>query len=60
MRKLPFQRVVREIAGVFKNGMSFQATAIVALQEATGAYMVPQSEDINLAERPSWCSKSGS
>ena len=49
MRKLPFQRLVREIAGDFKNDLRFQATAIVALQEATEAYMVSLFEDTNLA-----------
>ncbi len=37
VRKLPFQRLVREIAGEIKNDLRFQATAIVALQEATEA-----------------------
>ena len=49
MRKLPFQRLVSEIAGDFKNDLRFQATAIVALQEATEAYMVSLFEDTNLA-----------
>merc|ERR1712087_259819 len=49
MRKLPFQRLVREIAGDFKNDLRFQATAIIALQEATEAYMVSLFEDTNLA-----------
>lgn len=49
MRKLPFQRLVREIAGDIKNDLRFQATAIVALQEATEAYMVSLFEDTNLA-----------
>merc|ERR1712154_272787 len=49
MRKLPFQRLVREIAGDIKNDLRFQATAIVALQEATEAYMVSLFEDPNLA-----------
>ena len=49
MRKLPFQRLVREIAGDFKNDLRFQAAAIVALQEATEAYMVSLCEDIDIA-----------
>merc|ERR1712244_195404 len=49
MRKLPFQRLVREIAGDIKNDLRFQATAIVALQEATEAYMVSLFEDTNLS-----------
>ena len=49
MRKLPFQRLVREIAADLKNDLRFQATAIIALQEATEAYMVSMFEDTNLA-----------
>ena len=37
LRKLPFQRLVREVASEFKNDLRFQATAIAALQEATEA-----------------------
>ena len=33
IRKLPFQRLVREIAQDFKNDLRFQSTAILALQE---------------------------
>jgi hypothetical protein len=33
LRKLPFQRLVREIAQDFKNDLRFQSTAILALQE---------------------------
>ena len=32
IRKLPFQRLVREIAQDFKNDLRFQSTAILALQ----------------------------
>ena len=49
MRKLPFQRLVREIAQENKNDLRFQGTAILALQEATEAYMVSLFEDTNLA-----------
>ena len=48
MRKLPFQRLVREIAGDFKSDLRFQASAIQALQEATEAYCVSLYEDSNL------------
>lgn len=48
MRKLPFQRLVREIAQDFKNDLRFQATAILALQEATEAYQVGLFEDTQL------------
>ena len=49
VRKLPFQRLVREIAGEYQNDLRFQASAIIALQEATEAYMVSLFEDTNLA-----------
>lgn len=48
IRKLPFQRLVREIAGDFKNDLRFQSTAILALQEASEAYLVSLFEDTNL------------
>merc|ERR1712146_725328 len=34
IRKLPFQRLVREIANDFKNDLRFQSSAVLALQEA--------------------------
>ncbi|MBZ3890917.1 DDB1- and CUL4-associated factor 17 [Sciurus carolinensis] len=37
--KLPFQRLVREIAQDFKTDMGFQSAAIGALQEASEAYL---------------------
>ena len=48
MRKLPFQRLVREIAQDFKSDLRFQSTAVLALQEAAEAYMVGLYEDTNL------------
>jgi histone H3 len=48
LRKLPFQRMVREIAQDFKNDLRFQSTAILALQEASEAYLVSLFEDTNL------------
>lgn len=48
IRKLPFQRLVREIAQDFKPDLRFQSTAILALQEATEAYLVSLFEDTNL------------
>jgi len=48
VRKAPFQRLVREIATEFKNDLRFQASAVMALQEATEAYMVSLFEDSNL------------
>ena len=49
IRKLPFQRIVREIAAETRNDLRFQATCINALQEATEAFMVSLFEDTNLA-----------
>lgn len=48
IRKLPFQRLVREIAAEMKNDIRFQSTAILALQEASEAYLVGLFEDTNL------------
>ena len=48
LRKLPFQRLVREVAAEYKSDLRFQASAIAALQEATEAYMVSLFEDSNL------------
>ena len=48
IRKLPFQRLVREIAQEFKADLRFQSTAIMALQEASEAYLVGLFEDCNL------------
>ena len=47
IRKLPFQRLVREISqdlGEYR----FQSTAILALQEAAESYLVSIFEDTNL------------
>ena len=40
LRKLPFQRLVRELAQVEKEGIRFQASAVLAMQEATESYMI--------------------
>ncbi|GAB4816586.1 hypothetical protein N2152v2_003632 [Parachlorella kessleri] len=62
IRKLPFQRLVREIAQDFKVGgqavlglpapletdLRFQSQAVLALQEAAEAYLVGLFEDTNL------------
>ncbi|WVR04962.1 histone H3 [Kwoniella sp. DSM 27419] len=49
IRKLPFQRLVREIAQDFKTDLRFQSSAVLALQEASEAYLVSLFEDTNLA-----------
>lgn len=48
IRKLPFQRLVREVAQGFKTDLRFQGSAILALQEASEAYLVSLFEDTNL------------
>ena len=49
IRKLPFQRLVREIAqDLGKMSIHFQSGAIIALQEALEAYLVGLLEDSNL------------
>ena len=46
--KMPFQRLVREIAQNIKPSMRFQSSTIIALQEAGEAYLVGLFEDTNL------------
>ena len=48
IRKLPFQRMVREIAQEWKQEVRFQSQAVLALQEAAEAYLVSLFEDTNL------------
>ncbi|XP_043497617.1 histone H3.3-like [Polistes fuscatus] len=48
IRKLPFQRLIREIAQDFKVDLRFQRSAIFALQESCEAYLVGLFEDTNL------------
>ena len=46
--KLPFQRLVREMAQDYKTDLRFQSSAIVALQEAAESFLVGLFEDTNL------------
>lgn len=48
IRKLPFQRLVREISQDFKADIRWQSTAMLALQEAAEAYLIGMFEDTNL------------
>merc|ERR1711937_294199 len=48
IRKLPFQRLVKDIAGDIRADVKFQSQAVLALQEATEAYLVGLFEDTNL------------
>jgi histone H3/H4 len=58
IRKLPFQRLVREIAQSFRIGGEaprFQSTAVLALQEASEAFIVGVFEHTNLcANHTKW------
>ncbi|XP_026470207.1 histone H3-like [Ctenocephalides felis] len=45
---LPFQRLVREIAQDFKTDLRFQSSAVMALQEASEAYLVGLFRRYNL------------
>ncbi|CAA6670179.1 unnamed protein product [Spirodela intermedia] len=57
IRKLPFQRLVREIAQDFKTDLRFQSTAVSALQEDTNLCAIHAKrvtimpKDIQLARR---------
>jgi histone H3 len=48
INRLPFQRLVREIAAQFKPDIRFQGSAILALQESSEAYIVALFEDTNM------------
>lgn len=49
IRKMPFQRLVRDIAFELRQELRFQTSALLALQEASEAYLVSLFEDTNLA-----------
>ena len=46
--KLPFQRLVREVASHYKTDLKFKSEALGALHEACEAYLVGLFEDANL------------
>ena len=48
IRKLPFQRLVKEIALDYRTDLRFQSSAIMALQEGAEAFLVGIFEDTNL------------
>jgi histone H3 len=48
IRKLPFQRVIREVASDYISKIRFQSTAVLALQESAEAFLVGLFEDVNL------------
>ena len=47
LRRLPFQRLVRECVQEWKPDTRFQASALLALQEAAETYIVKLYEDMN-------------
>ena len=48
IRKLPFQRLVREVTQNIQSDLRFQSTAILALQEAAESFLVRMFEDVNI------------
>ncbi|EDR05558.1 uncharacterized protein LACBIDRAFT_185495 [Laccaria bicolor S238N-H82] len=49
IRKLPFQRLVREIGENIRGDLRFQAKAVLALQDASEAYLISVFEDVQAA-----------
>ena len=48
IRKLPFQRLVREIMQQYRTDLRVQGSALLALQEASEAYLIHLFEDTQL------------
>lgn len=48
IRKAPFQRLVREVATAQKEGLRFQSSAVLAIQEATESYVISLLSDTNM------------
>ena len=48
IRKLSFQRLVREVSQRICPGLRFQSTALLALQEASESFLVRMFEDVNI------------
>jgi histone H3 len=51
IRKAPFSWLVREIAEKMEVPFCFQSTAVLALQEASEAYLIGLFEDTNLCAK---------
>jgi histone H3 len=49
IQRMPFQRLVREVSQDFFSDLRFESTAIMALHEASEAYLVALFEDTNLS-----------
>ena len=48
IRKLPFQRLLREIVQKIKDDLRFQSTAVLALQDAAEDYLVKMFQQVNV------------
>ena len=48
IRKLPFQRLVKEVCQGINNELRFQSTALLALQEASEDYLVKMFDQVNV------------
>ena len=48
LRKLPFQRIIKDISNSLSENLRYRSSAIEALQHATEAYLVSVFEDANL------------
>ncbi|KAJ7342918.1 histone-fold-containing protein [Mycena albidolilacea] len=49
IKKVPFQRLVREVAQNYRADIRFQSSALLALQEAAESFIVSLIEDTMLA-----------
>ena len=48
IRKLPFQRLLREVDQQIKPGLLFQSTAVLAMQEDAESFLVKMFDDVNV------------
>ena len=48
IRKIPFQRLVREVSQEIRADLRFQSTALLALQEAAEDYLVKMFDQVNV------------
>ena len=49
IRRVPFQRLVREIVQKLREGLKLQSSAVLALQEAGEAFLVGLLEQANMS-----------
>ena len=48
IRRVPFQRLVKEIVQKRREGLKLQSSAVLALQEAGDAFLVEHLEQVNM------------